>query len=177
MSAPIPLPSATTLPTRTASSPIQAWRRAAGYTTAAAAVAGLCARYRLKPGKDGCPTVATWRAMEQSNGRLCSYQRLDRVARFLGVGCCLRLRTAWPVGYAPKNEPLPLRERVSLTARPATRRAVARVAPHRAQPERSGCTPTRRRGSGPALGTTPQARNHERKRGTGNSSTPDQAGT
>ena len=97
----------------TASTPLQAWRKAAGYTSAAGAVAAFAKRYKCKPGKDGCPTVATWRAMEQTNGSICSLGRLDMVARLLGIGCCLRLRTAWPENFFPTGEPLSLRERVS----------------------------------------------------------------
>ena len=96
----------------TTSSRIQAWRKAAGFKSAAEAVAAFAKRYKCKPGKDGCPTIATWRAMEQTNGSICSLGRLDQVARLLGVGCCLRLRTAWPENYHPKEEPLSLRERV-----------------------------------------------------------------
>jgi hypothetical protein len=96
-----------------ASTPLQAWRKAAGYTSAAGAVAAFAKRYKCKPGKDGCPTVATWRAMEQTNGSICSLGRLDQVARLLGIGCCLRLRTAWPENFIPNGEPLSLRERVS----------------------------------------------------------------
>jgi hypothetical protein len=102
----------TTASFKTAISPLQAWRKATGYKSATEAVAALCARRKLKPGKDGCPTVTTWQAMERTNGSICSLSRLDIVARFLGVGCSLRLRTAWPEGYQPKDEPLPLRERV-----------------------------------------------------------------
>ncbi len=112
----------------TTSSRIQAWRKAAGFKSAADAVAAFAKRYKCKPGKDGCPTVATWRAMEQTNGSICSLGRLDQVARLLGVGCCLRLRTAWPENFHPKEEPLSLRERVGkhIPSKPCGHRAPGR---------------------------------------------------
>jgi hypothetical protein len=103
--------------------PIRAARIAAGYRTAEAALLALAQQMRTKPGRDGCPTLATYRKVESAGPGQLTAQKRRALCRLFG--CTDLALTTWPQDMtvprasADRSEIRPVRNRSrSLVASP-----------------------------------------------------------